>query len=96
MNKAEVQADECYTTLDVENVPVKFKVDRGAQVNILPLHMYNGLNTESKLVKSDTKLTSYSDNELYVYVKVTTCLKCTDQNIAFYTWQTLRKCQSWA
>ena len=82
MNKTEVQADECYTTLDVENVPVKFKVNTGAQVKILPLHTYNSLNTESELVKSDTKLTSYSDNELCV--KGTTCLNCTNRKIEFY------------
>ena len=81
-NKTELQTDECYTTLDVEAVPVKFKVDTGAQVNILPLHTFNNLNTETSLVKSDTKLTSYSGNELHV--KGTTCLKCADRQIEFY------------
>ena len=81
-NKTELQTDECYTTLDVEAVPVKFKVDTGAQVNILPLHTFNNLNSETSLVKSDTKLTSYSGNELHV--KGTTCLKCADRQIEFY------------
>ena len=69
-------------TLDVENVPVKFKVDTGAQVNILPLHTFNDLNTTSEITKSATKLTSYSDNELCV--KGTACLKCAGQQIMFY------------
>ena len=77
-----VQSDECYTTLDVENVPVKFKVDTGSQVNILPLHTFNDLNTTSEITKSTTKLTSYSDNQLCV--KGTACLKCEGQQIVFY------------
>jgi len=66
-SKTELKSDECYTTLNVENVPVKLKVDTGAQVNILPLHVYSSLNTQAKLVKSDTKLTSYSNDNLCVY-----------------------------
>ena len=49
-NKKELQTDECYTTLVVETVPVKFKVDTGVQVNILLLHTFNNLNTETSLV----------------------------------------------
>ena len=65
----------------LQTVPVKFKVDT-AQVNILPLHTFNNLNTKTSLVKSDTKLTSYSGNELHV--KGTTCLKCADRQIEFF------------
>ena len=81
-NKTELQSDECYTTLNVENVPVKFKVDTGAQVNILPLHMYTSLNSQVKLEQSDTKLTSYSNDELCV--KGTSHLKCEGRIVKLY------------
>ena len=40
-NRTELGADECYTTLNVEGHLVKFKVDTGSQVNILPSSLYN-------------------------------------------------------
>ena len=79
-NKTELQSDECYTTLNVEHIPVKFKVDTGAQVNILPLHTY--LNTQIKLEKSDTKLTTYSNDELCVKGK--SRLECEGRSVEFY------------
>ena len=85
-NKTELISDECHTTLNVENLPVKFKVDTGAQVNILPLHVYTSLNTQAKLVKSETKLTSYSNNELCV--KGTSHLKCNGRTTEFYIVET--------
>ena len=33
-DKTEMGADECYTTLDIEEHSVKFKVDTSSQVNI--------------------------------------------------------------
>ena len=45
-NKTELTIDECHTILQVEGHLVKFKVDTGSQVNILPLSVYKGLNTK--------------------------------------------------
>ena len=82
INKTELQSDECYTTLNVEHIPVKFKVDTGAQVNILPLQTYTSLNTQTKLEKSDTKLTTYSNDELCVKGK--SRLECEGRSVEFY------------
>ena len=70
----------------IENVPVKFKVDTGTQVNILPLHVYIRLNTQAKLVKSDTKLTSYINDELCV--TGSSHLKCDGRTFKFYIVET--------
>ena len=53
-NKTELVADECYTTLDIVGHSVKFKVDTGSQVNILPSSVYRQLNVRHKLEKPTT------------------------------------------
>ena len=60
-------ADECHTTLEIEGHSVKFKVDTGFQVNILPQSVYEKLSIRSKLTKSTTRL-SYSGEDLKVKV----------------------------
>ena len=65
-NKTELGTDECYTTLDIEGHSVKFKVDTGSQVNILPSSVYKQLKVRSKLAKPTTRLTSYSGEDLKV------------------------------
>ena len=81
-SKTELQSNECYTALTVEHVPVKFKVDTGAQVNILSLQMYTSLNTQAKLERSDTKLTTHSNDELCVKEK--SHLECEGRTVEFY------------
>ena len=53
-NKTELVADEYYTTLDIEEHSVKFKVDTGSQVNILPSSVYRQLNVRHNLVNTTT------------------------------------------
>ena len=65
-NKTELGTDECHTTLDIEGQSIKFKVDTGSQVNILPSLVNKQLNITSKLTKSTTRLTSYSGEDLVV------------------------------
>ena len=81
-NKTELTTDECHTTLRVEGHSVKFKVDTGSQVNILPLHVYNRLNNKDSITKSPTKLTSYSGETLKV--KGHSRLTCQNKPIDFY------------
>ena len=75
-------SDECHTILEVQGRPIKFKVDTGSQVNILPLNVYENLNTKSVMSKSSTTLTSYSGENLKV--KGHTCLSCQSKQIDFY------------
>ena len=56
-NRTELGANECHTTLNIEGHSVKFKVNTGSQVNILPSLLYKQLNIQSQLAKSTTRLT---------------------------------------
>ena len=85
-NKTELGADECYTTLDIEGHSVKFKVDTGSQVNILPNSVYKQLKGRSKLAKTTTRLTSYSGEDLKVQGH--TSLRTQDKPINFYIVET--------
>jgi len=81
-NDTEISNKDCYTTLPVEGIPIKFKVDTGSQVNILPVSAYRKLTTQSPLKKCNTKLTSYSGGNL----KVVGCsyLNCRQKELLFY------------
>ena len=81
-NKTELTSDECHTTLDVEGHSIKFKVDTGSQVNILPLNVYKNLKVKDTLTKCTTRLTSYSGENLRV--KGRSCLSCQNKLIDFY------------
>ena len=45
---------------------VQFKIDTGAQCNVLPKHIYNKLNKRPKLLPNDASLSAYSETELKV------------------------------
>lgn len=63
--KTEILGNECYTTYKVQGRNIKFKIDTGAQVNILPTKIYEKLS-HVKLFHTHTTLTSYSDDKLNV------------------------------
>ena len=84
--KTELGTDEYYTTLDIEGHSVKFKVDTGSQVNILPSSVYKQLKVRSKLAKPTTRLTSYSGEDLKVQGH--TSLRSRDKLIEFYIVET--------
>jgi len=82
MSSTEVIGNECYSTLLVENHEVTFKVDTGAQVNILPVDVYYRIRGPSELKEARATLTSYTGDTLPV---AGTCqLKCKGQMIEFY------------
>ena len=85
-SKTEIGTDECHTTLEVEGHSVKFKVDTGSQVNILPQSIYKQLNVAFKPTKSNTRLTSYSGGDLKVKGHV--CLRCQNKPTDFYIVET--------
>ena len=59
-SSTEVTDRDCYTILSVEGTSIKFKVDTGSQVNILPSSLYHTLSIQSPLKQCNTQLTSYS------------------------------------
>ena len=54
--------DEIYTTLEINQVHIKFKLDTGSQVNIITNNVFKKLN--SILSKTNVKLTSYSGDSI--------------------------------
>lgn len=63
--KTEIVGDECFTTYKVKGRNIKFQVDTGAQVNILPSTNFGKL-PHVKLMPTNTTLTSYSGDKLKV------------------------------
>ncbi|CAB4013810.1 Hypothetical predicted protein [Paramuricea clavata] len=63
--KTELTKDERFITLEVNETPIKFKVDTGSQANIIPLSMYRELKGPKGPVQaSRTSLTSYTGDKL--------------------------------
>ena len=54
--------DEIYTTLEINQVPIKFKLDTGSQVIIITNNVFKKLN--SNLSKTNVKLTSFSGDPI--------------------------------
>ena len=54
-------SDQAFCTLLQGQTPVKFKLDTGSKVNILPKHVYNSLSSPARLSKTDQKLSAYND-----------------------------------
>ena len=54
------RGDQAFCTLLLGQTPVKFKLDTGSQVNILPKHVYDSLSSPARLSKTDQKLSAYN------------------------------------
>ena len=52
--------------MEVNNSIVDFKLDTGAQVNVLPKAVFDKLTDRTKLLPNNVQLSSYSNNELNV------------------------------
>ena len=65
--------DEWKVRLVVNSRPVIFKLDTGAQTNLLPESLYQSLNPRPKLHPTRVRLTGYSG----VVIPVTGSLLCT-------------------
>ncbi|KAK2710450.1 hypothetical protein QYM36_011843 [Artemia franciscana] len=64
-NNTNKSRDEAIITLEVNHsLPVKFKVDTGAQANILPAKYFDALPQPPSLKKSSQKLTSYCGSKI--------------------------------
>jgi len=83
----EISDKECYVTLTLHGTDVKFKIDTGSQVNIIPNHIFETMNIDNVEVKpTKTCLTSYSGDKLIVIGKCK--LNCMNQELDFYITKT--------
>ena len=57
------------TNLKVNNKSVKFKIDTGAQCNVLPKEIFDRIKKKPKLVATRTKLTAYGGTPVPVIGK---------------------------
>ena len=55
-----------YVTVEIQQQNVKFKLDTGARCNVLSKHIYENLHFCSQLMKTNTRLVSYSGNVMQV------------------------------
>ncbi|XP_054260010.1 uncharacterized protein K02A2.6-like [Macrosteles quadrilineatus] len=55
-----------FAELLVENYPVIFKIDTGAEINVINQNVFNSLGTDVNLVDTDVHLTSYTGQRLNV------------------------------
>ncbi|CAC5421269.1 unnamed protein product [Mytilus coruscus] len=83
--KTEIKENACFSSFKLQGKTVQFKIDTGAQVNILPLSIYKKLSN-LKLSKTSTSLTSYSGDKLKVVGKCLLHLK--DKNCEFFVTNT--------
>ncbi|CAC5410620.1 unnamed protein product [Mytilus coruscus] len=83
--KTEIKENACFSSFKLQGKTVQFKIDTGAQVNILPLSIYKKLSNV-KLSKTSTSLTSYSGDKLKVVGKCSLHLK--DKNCEFFVTET--------
>ncbi|CAC5418952.1 unnamed protein product [Mytilus coruscus] len=83
--KMEIKENACFSSFKLQGKTVQFKIDTGAQVNILPLSIYKKLS-KVKLSKTFTSLTSYSGDKLKVVGKCSLHLK--DKNCEFFVTDT--------
>lgn len=56
-----VEESAWFTSLRVGGTPIKFKLDTGAEANVLPLGVYSKLRNKSPLLKTSVVLSSYGD-----------------------------------
>ena len=58
--------DQAFATVNIgpKKTPIKFKIDTGSQVNIVPLSTFRDLNIKHPLLPPETQLSSYMGNPL--------------------------------
>ena len=85
--KTEIKKDECFVTLDIQDMPVRFKVDTGSQANIIPVSIYRKLKEpKAPLQTSKTSLTSYTGDKLHIIGKYT--MKCMNKHLNVFVSET--------
>ena len=80
--QTEVKSEECFSTLNVQGTPIRFKIDTGSQANIIPVNKLQSFQCQPVVKKSTTKLTGYSGEELRV--KGQCVLNCQGHDLQFF------------
>ena len=60
----EMGVNECFASFRVQDRVIKFKIDTGSQVNVMPLSEYNLMHRKPRLIKSRVKLFGYTGDSL--------------------------------
>ena len=81
--KTEINDNECFVTMDVNGNQVKYKIDTGAQCNIITKKVFEKVKASTTVLKKSTsRLTSYMGDRLTVLRKTT--LNCMGHDLQFY------------
>ena len=81
--KTKISENECFVSMDVNGIQVKFKIDTGSQANVITNKVFiKDKSSNSVLVKSSLRLTSYTGDRLKVLGK--TKLMCMGHELDFY------------
>ena len=82
----QVEESAWFTSLRVGGTPIKFKLDKGAEANVLPLSVYSKFRNKSPLLETSVILSSYGDFK--VKPKGTLDLNCEapgmKENLSFF------------
>ena len=65
-SKTDTYENGCYVTLNIQDTPIRFKVDTGSQINIIPHSKFMKMSNRPKLKPSNTKLISYTGEDLKI------------------------------
>ena len=76
-----VEESTWFTSLRIGGTPIKFKLDTGAEANVLPLGVYSKLRNKSPLLETSVVLSSYGDFK--VKPKGTLNLNCEARGMNF-------------
>ena len=66
---------EWMTTMKINNVKVNFKIDTGAQVNLLPIRYYDEMNKKTKIKKTKITLYAYNKSKIPSHGEISADLK---------------------
>ena len=81
--KMEISENECFVSMDVNRIHVKFKIDTGSQTNVITNKVFKKVKlSNSILVKSNSRLISYIGDRLKVLGKIK--LTCLGYELDFY------------
>ena len=81
--KTKISENECFVSMDVTGIQVKFIIDTGSQAKVSTNKVFKKVkSSNSVLVKSNSRLTSYTGDQLKVLGK--TKLMCIGHELDFY------------
>ncbi|XP_044749567.1 uncharacterized protein LOC123310198 [Coccinella septempunctata] len=72
--------------LKINNEIVNFKVDTGADVNVIPFSLYNAVFKSELIMRDDTKLIEYTGNQIEIigYITAPVFYKNNEFNVKFF------------